>query len=78
MRADIFDRPLQLGGIDGLSVLAVAQVAVNHQVDRVTDRANRAVAKDHLKASRVGTAEDEAYFWTMETNFDSEKAIKFG
>ena len=23
-------------------------------------------------------AEGEAYFWTMETNFDSKKAIKFG
>lgn len=31
---------------------------------------------DDLVIFRI--AKGEAYFWTMETNFDSKKAIKFG
>ena len=48
---------LELAGVDGLAVAAIAQVLVGPPVDRVAHRVDGAVAEGDVEAGRVGAAE---------------------
>ena len=56
-RRHISRQQLELAAVDCMAILAVGQIAMNRQVDRVADRADRSVAHRHVKSGGMGTAE---------------------